>query len=188
MPSIKVGVTDQSDLIFSFKEASMPRKSAGALRRISIATMSAILFANLALLGTVAAPASAATEVYGYSCCAGGFGTTAYHPGQVIKVDWIRTAGHSSHATSKTVVLSLNASGPFPSIANLKKAMTKTPPSYGPTSFAAAPIHLSDQKAAHPISILRIPATAKAGFYELTIMVVKGHSTSSSVGIFTIKS
>ena len=169
----------------------MPRKTAGAVRRTWIATVSAILAANLALLCTVASPAgsaSASKEIYAYSCCNGGFGSNAYHPGQVIKVGWIRTASHSSHAPSKTIVLTASASGPFSSITILKKAMTKSPPSYGRTSFAAAPIHLSDQKAASPVSILRVPATAKAGFYELTIIVVKGHSTSRSIGIFTIKS
>ena len=169
----------------------MPRKTTGAVRRTWIATVSAILVANLALLGAVASPAGSASvskEIYGYSCCGGGFGSTAYHPGEVIKVDWIRTASHSSHAPSKAVVLTASASGPFPSITVLKKAMTKSPPSYGPTSFAATPIHLSDQKASSPVSILRVPTTAKAGFYELTIMVVRGHSTSRSIGIFTIKS
>jgi len=168
----------------------MPSKTAGSVRRIWIATVSGILAANLVLLGTVVSPAgsaSATKEIYAYSCCSGGFGSRAYHPGEVIKVDWIRTANHSSHAPSKTVVLTAGASGPFPSITILKKAMTKSPPSLGRTSFASAPILLSDQKAASPVSILRVPATAKAGFYELTITVVKGHASSRSIGIFTIK-
>jgi hypothetical protein len=169
----------------------MPRKAAGAVRRTWIATVSAILAANLALLCTVASPAGSASvskEIYGYSCCSGGFGSTTYHPGEVIKVDWIRTASHSSHAPSKTVVLTASASGPFSSITVLKKAMTKSPPNYGRTSFVATPIDLSDQKTSSPVSILRVPTTAKARFYELTIIVVKGHSTSRSIGIFTIKS
>lgn len=161
-----------------------------AVPRIWSAIVVGILVTNLGLVGSGAPSAESASspkEVYGYSCCGGGFGSSAYRPGQAISIDWIRTASGAKRLRSKTVELSASATGPFPSVSVLKQTLTKSPPGSGPLSFSASPIHVSDQSTASPVSILHVPAAAKPGYYALTITVVKGNFTSHSIGIFTIR-
>jgi hypothetical protein len=159
----------------------MPRK---------VSTLIAILVANLALFGSVALftqSAQGANEIYGYSCCSGGFGTVNYHPGETVKLDWITTPVRSSGAPAKTVDLSATASGPFPTVAAAKKAISDHHPTSGRTTFAASTLHVSDQKAASPVSLLHVPLSAKKGFYELTIKIVKGKNSAGGGLIFTVK-
>src|SRR5665213_1003679 len=121
-------------LRFSPKEVSMPRTTGWTLLQLRDTTLIAILIANLALIGIFAPSAQAASstkEIYSYSCCGGGFGTVNYHPGEIIKFDWIRTALRSSGAPAKMVVLSVSASGPFPTIAAVKKAFSRSHPVLG---------------------------------------------------------
>src|SRR5665213_2863190 len=127
-------------LRFSPKEVSMPRTTGWTLLHLRDTTLIAILIANLALIGIFAPSAQAASstkEIYGYSCCGGGFGTVNYHPGETIKIDWIRTSLRSSAAPAKTVNLSLSASCPFPTLAAAKKAFSGSHPALGHTIFAA---------------------------------------------------
>jgi hypothetical protein len=146
------------------------------LHHLRYTTLIAILVANLTLIGIVALPAQSAlgaNEIYGYSCCGGGFGTVNYHPGEIIKLDWKTTPVRSSGAPAKTVVLSASASGPFPTIAAAKKAISD--------------FHVSDQKAERPVSLLHVPPSATKGFYELTIKIVKGKNSAGGGLIFTVK-
>jgi hypothetical protein len=167
----------------------MPRTIGSKLGHFRVSTLIAILVANLALFGIVALPAQSAqaNEIYGYSCCSGGFGTVNYHPGETIKLDWITTPVRSSGAPAKTVVLSATASGPFPTIAAAKKAISNSHPAAGRTNFAATTLHVSDEKAASPVSLLHVPPSATKGFYELTIKIVKGKNSAGGGLIFTVK-
>ncbi|MGD0054122.1 MAG: hypothetical protein ABSC34_01610 [Acidimicrobiales bacterium] len=154
-------------------------------------TLSAVLVANLALIGIFTpsvGSASGLKEIYGFSCCSGGFGTVNYHPGETLHVDWISTALRSSAAAAVTVVLSANASGPFPSIAAAKKALASSQKDVGRTIFSAPSLHVSDQKPEKPVSLLHVPPSAGTGFYELTLEVVKGENSKHFGLIFTIKS
>lgn len=168
----------------------MPRTTGRTLLHIRVSTLIATLAANLTLFGTFAPSAQAAQgtkEIYGYSCCGGGFGTVNYHPGETIKLDWKRTAVRASSAPAKTVYLSASASGPFSTVAAAEKAFSGSHRVLGHTIFASSKIHVSDQQAVSPVSLLHVPASATKGFYLLIFKVVKGKSSSSGGVIFTVK-
>jgi hypothetical protein len=125
-------------------------------------------------------------EIYGYSCCSGGFGTVNYHPGQTVKVDWIRTGLRKSDAASTTIVLSAKASGPFPTIAAAQAASTGAS-KLGRTIFLATTLHVSDEKIESPVSLLHVPAGARPGFYELKIKIIKEPNSKGGALIFSVK-
>jgi hypothetical protein len=85
-----------------------------------------------------------------------------------------------------TVVLSAIASGPFPSLAAAKKALPNSHQGLGRTIFSAPSLHVSDQKAEKPVSLLHVAHSAGTGFYELTLRVVKEKNSKHFVLIFTI--
>jgi len=168
----------------------MSKTTGCTLRHHRASAPIAILVVTYALVGVFAPSAASAVgtnENYGYSCCGGGFGTVNYHPGETIKVDWIRTSLRSSGAPAKTVNLSVSASGPFPTIAAAKKAFSSSHPAVGRTNFAAPTLHVSDKKGEFPVSLLHVPLSAEKGFYELTIKIVKGKNSSGGGAIFTVR-
>jgi len=168
----------------------MPRTTRPTVRCFRVIALSAILVANLALIGIFTpseASASGLKEIYGFSCCSGGFGTVNYHPGETLHVDWISTALRSSAAPAVTVVLSANASGPFPTLAAAKKALPNSHQVLGRTKFSAPSLRVSDEKAEKPVSLLHVPPSAGTGFYELTLKVVKGKNSKHFGLIFTIE-
>ena len=172
----------------SRKGVPMSTTSGSSLRHLRIATLITILLSNLALIGIVApSPASAAklNTIYGYSCCTG-FGTINYHPGESIKLSWKSTALRSSDAAPKTLTLSASASGPFPTVAAASKAFSGNHSNSGRMNFSASTTHVSDEKAASPVSLLHVPANAGKGFYLLTTIVVKGPNTSRGGLIFHV--
>jgi hypothetical protein len=168
----------------------MPRKTRWPSRNARFASLIAILVSNFALIGIVLLPAQSAqgaNEIYGYSCCGGGFGTVNYHPGETVKLVWITTPERSSGAPAKTVVLSASASGPFSTLAAAKKAISESRPASGRTNFAATTLHVSDEKAVSPVAQLHVPPRAAKGFYELTFKIVKGKNSAHGGLIFTVK-
>jgi hypothetical protein len=125
--------------------------------------------------------------MYSYTCCGNALVTHAYHPGERIAVDWIRVASHGSKKPPTAITLIVSASGPYASVAILKHAFAMAHPNYGPTNFEAAPIKLSDTRAARPVSSLRVPANAGPGFYNLTEIVQEGLHFSSSASVVKIR-
>jgi hypothetical protein len=164
----------------------MRSRTSGVSKRRAVAAL-AVVVATLALAGPGASASKGPTELFGYSCCGGGFGTINYHPGEVVDVDWIRVPKHLMVTIAKTITLNVKASGPYASIALLKRSFAKSHPTYGKTNFAAAAIHVSDLKPASPVSVLRIPATAGTGFYEVTIHVQKGQASSGGGLIISVR-
>jgi hypothetical protein len=164
----------------------MPKLKGSTVRHIRVATVFAFLVANLTLVGVFAPSATAAQEVYGFSCCGGGFGTVNYHPGETIKVDWIQTAIRLTGAPAIKDTLSAHASGPFPTITAAKKALTGSHPVVGRTVFSATTLHVSDEKKASPVALLKVPSNAATGFYAFTFKIVKGKATGGGGLIFTV--
>jgi hypothetical protein len=155
-----------------------------------VTALIAYLVATLAVIGIFApsvASAGGLKEIYGYSCCGGGFGTVNYHPGETLKVDWIRHALRKSDASSTTIDLSVVASGPFPTIAAAQKAFTGSHPVLGRTVFSATTLQVSDEKIESPVSLLHVPSNAGTGFYELTVKRVKGKNSSGGGLVFSVK-
>jgi hypothetical protein len=159
----------------------MPTLAVSNSRRFRVTTLIAVLVANLVLIGIVGpsgASAGGLKEIYGYSCCGGGFGTVNYHPGETLKVEWIRNALRKSDASPTTIDLSVMASGPFPTIAAVKKDFTGSHPVLGRTVFSAITLHVSDEKKVSPVSLLHVPVNAGTGYYEVTTKRVKGKDSS----------
>jgi hypothetical protein len=168
----------------------MPKLVGSTALQLRATALIAVLVANLALVGILAPPDASAgglKEIYGYSCCGGGFGTVNYHPGETLKVDWIRTALRKSDASATTIDLSVTASGPFPTIAAAEKAISGSKSVLGRTVFSATTLKVSDEATVSPVSLLHVPANAKTGFYELTAKRVKGQNSSSGGLVFTIR-
>jgi hypothetical protein len=183
------GSSDFIGLRFSFKEVSMPRLTGSTSHPRWVATLIAFLVASLVLIGFVApsvASAGGLKEIYGYSCCAGGFGTVNYHPGETVDVEWISTALRKSDASPVTLDLSVSASGPFSTIAAVKKAFARSHPELGRTNFSATTLHVSDEKKGSPDSVLHVPANAGKGYYEITTKRVKGQNSSGGSLIVSI--
>jgi len=84
------------------------------------------------------------------------------------------------------VSLSVKASGPYPSITALKKALAKRHPALGKVYSAPTTLRITDEKATSPVSTLRVPTSAGTGFYEISITVVKGPSFVTIGGIITV--
>jgi hypothetical protein len=167
----------------------MPKMTGPTSHHRWVETLIALLVANLTLIGVVApsvASASGLKEIYGYSCCAGGFGTVNYHPGETLNVEWISTALRKSDASPVTIDLSVSASGPFSTIAALKKAFAGSHPALGRTNFSATTLHVSDEKKGSPVSVLHVPANAGKGYYEITVKRVKGSNSSGGGLIISI--
>jgi hypothetical protein len=165
----------------------MPTLHRSTLHRLRVTTLIAFLVANLSLVGLFAASATAAQEVYGFSCCGGGFGTVNYHPGETIKVDWKQTALRLTGAPAIKVALSASASGPFPTIAAAQRALTGTHPVVGRIVFAATTLHVSDEKKASPVALLHVPPNAGTGFYAFAFKILKGKATGSGGLIFSVR-
>jgi hypothetical protein len=168
----------------------MPTLAGSKSHHLRVAILIAVLVANLTLIGIFApsvASAGGLKEIYGYGCCGGGFGTVNYHPGETLKVEWIRTALRKSDASPATIDLSVSASGPFPTIAAVKKAFANSHPDLGRVNFSAITLHVSDEQKVNPVSVLHVPAGAAPGFYELTTKKVKGSDSSGGGLIFSIK-
>ena len=127
------------------------------------------------LVGGCSRPAAAPTvgyARYGYSCCQPGPPEVA-HPGQVITLHWVTAAQPPTPAATATpVTLSAWLTGPFPTVAALKTAMTAASPPAA--AVTAAAVRTTDRVGGTPISTLPLPAQAPAGFYDLRTSVVSG--------------
>lgn len=127
------------------------------------------------LLGGCSRPAAAPALTYaryGYSCCQPGPPEVA-HPGQVITLHWITTAQPPTPAATATAVtLSAWLTGPFPTVAALKTAMTA--PSPPAPAVSAAAVHTTDRVGGTPLSMVPLPANAPVGFYDLRTSVISG--------------
>jgi hypothetical protein len=123
---------------------------------------------------------------FSYSCCDATFVNTVYHPGAVMTLKWTPSAYPPSDYPRSTVTLSAGISGPFHSVASLKKAFGRSHPKLGVINSKALTVRLSDQKPAHPTSLIRIPTDASKGFYELTTTVKEGSVTTSGGSIIRI--
>ena len=114
-----------------------------------------------------------------YSCCTSSFVNTVYHPGAVMTLKWSQSTYPPNNYARSTVTLSASISGPFQTVASLKKAFARSHPQLGVVNSKALTIRLSDQKSAHPVSLIQVPADAGKGWYQLTTTVKEGSTTIS---------
>ena len=176
-------------LFFHDSETAMNKGRGSGVSRLQALIAMGIFVATL-LPGSVASanPSPKTTsEVFTYTCCSGSVGAHAYHPGEIIAVRWKRVASRETQRSPIDITLIVSATGPYASVAALRRAFAKAHPNYGRTNFEAKPIELSDTTPAYPVSSLRIPNNAGAGFYNLTEIVQKGLHFSSGKSIVTVR-
>lgn len=121
-------------------------------------------------------------EAYSYTWCVSDLGAEVWHAGQPVRVAWTAVRGkQGARPGPASVRLTVLLSGPFRSVAELKQAISGSPPSAtrpgGRAPIAAAPaIRATTRSAAAPVSALTIPQDAPAGFYDLQFVVAAGTS------------
>jgi hypothetical protein len=108
---------------------------------------------------------------YSYGCCISHPGTTLWRPGQTMRIPWTAFREPQGSARARAyATLTLVLIGPF---ANSGAATTAIiaglwfdhPDRYIPV--ASVTISATTRAATRPISVLRIPRTVPAGFYDL---------------------
>jgi hypothetical protein len=138
------------------------------------------------LLATTALPAgssTARTPRYDYGCCQATLVNTVYHPGDRIALHWIRRALSPSTRPPVTMTLSVTVTGPYVSVMTLKLSATKRIHTTARFTLKAPAIKVFDTIAARPVSVVRLPASATAGYYNLATKV---STTNFGVGAATI--
>jgi len=123
---------------------------------------------------------------YSYTCCTESLVNTVYHPGDTIVVRWIRSAGIPTRVRATSITLSTGLSGPYRTVTLLKTDSVGAHPQLGGTNVSAVPIRVMDRTIASPVSILRIPADAGAGYYNLTTTVGTKNLTIGGAGIIRV--
>jgi len=123
---------------------------------------------------------------FSFFCCTASFVNTVYHPGAVMTLKWSQSTYPPNNYPRSMVTLSASISGPFQTVTSLKKAFARSHPQLGVVNSKASTIRLSDQKSAHPVSHIQIPADAGKGWYELTTSVKGGSITTSGGAVIRI--
>lgn len=123
---------------------------------------------------------------YSYTCCTESLINTVYHPGDIIAVHWIRSASTATRIRATSITLSTRLSGPYRTVTLLKTDSVGANPQLGRTNASAVPIRVMDTIVASPVSILRIPADAGAGYYNLTTTVGMKNLTVGGAGIIRV--
>jgi len=125
---------------------------------------------------------------FSYDCCRALLVNTIHHPGDVLKLRWIRltNAPTTNKQPAFTIVLSASISGPFATVASLKSAFARSHPRLGDVNSKATVVRISNRKFANPVSSIRIPANAGKGYYELTTSVAGGSVTQTGGSVIRI--
>jgi hypothetical protein len=125
---------------------------------------------------------------FSYACCSALLVNTIHHPGDMLTLRWIRStnAPTTSKQPAFTIVLSVSISGPFATVASLKSAFARSHPNLGDVNAKATVIRISNRKSANPVSLIRIPANAGKGYYELTTSVAGGSVTQTGGSVLRI--
>jgi hypothetical protein len=110
-----------------------------------------------------------------------------YHPGSVITVRWIRSASTPTQSPVTSITFSMSLSGPYRTVSLLKHDSIGAHPRLGRTNARAKRIIVFDAVAGSPVSILRIPADAGPGYYNLTTAMGSKNLTESGSGIIRVE-
>jgi hypothetical protein len=165
--------------------------------RRSIRLKKSVLIGIFALTTLVLSPTTSGAQTpnsyhatFTYECCSASalLVNTIYHPGDVLTLKWIPETNTPtlSKQPTFTIVLSANISGPFASVVSLKKAFTRAHPKRGRVNSKAITVRLSNRKSANPVSIIRIPANASKGYYELSTSMAGGSVAVSGGSVIRI--
>jgi len=93
----------------------------------------------------------------------------AYHPGDVVTIHWIRETSEAvAPSTATPLTLTAHLDG-----ASAGVAQAKGPAARGTDHITASPVQVTDRTLKAPVSLLRIPAGAAPGLYNLTTKVAR---------------
>jgi hypothetical protein len=137
--------------------------------------------------GSLSSVLEGAHPRYSYTCCGAKVMNTIYHPGSVITVHWIRSTVTPTQAPASSIGLSLSLSGPYRTVNLLKTDSVGAHPRLGRTNARAKRIVVLDTAADNLVSILRIPADAGTGYYNLTTTTGTKDLTVSGSGIIRVE-
>ena len=113
---------------------------------------------------------------------------TTWHAGQHITLHWQATPRTlTSNRHGSQVTLRLTLTGPFPTVAALKQAISQGNNPAGVRSIEAAPLTVSDRTEATPASELDLPANLAPGHYNLGWSAGTGGNSVAASGILVIQ-
>lgn len=174
--------------------------SRDAYLRIGFVVMSVVVAGLFLLIAFTGRPTHSSPEpgslpsilegthpTYTYSCCRGSAMNAIYHPGSVITVRWIRSASTPTQSPVTSITFSMSLSGPYRTVSLLKHDSIGAHPRLGRTNARAKRIIVFDAVAGSPVSILRIPADAGPGYYNLTTAMGSKNLTESGSGIIRVE-
>jgi len=163
--------------------AVMPGSRGSAVGRTIVVTASCALLGAL-MAGCGVSPAAVSRPVYTYTCCSASLTAKPWHPGQQVRVVWIeqRTTANRSHLVATlTVVLT----GPYRTVSALKTA-NRAGAKPDPRLAVAQEAQILSRPTRPPVSIIRIPAGATPGYYNLDTIVSIAGGTVSGSSVVTI--
>lgn len=142
---------------------------------VGLSSMSLLVLSACASPGGVTS--STGANQVPFTCCVSGDIRPIRHPGEAVKLHWINSSSDpASTGGVATVRLEAGLSGPFDSVDELKAAE-------GGTATITAPVVLATtEPGSAPVSTLRIPKDASAGFYDLTTTISQGGGVTYSSG------
>jgi len=115
-----------------------------------------------------------------FTCCSASDINPVRHPGETVRLHWIATPlDRSASSQLSTLRLEAGLSGPFPSLSALKAAD-------GPATIMAPVVVATNKVGSAPVSVIRIPMDAPAGYYNLTTMVSQGGGQISAASVITV--
>jgi len=118
-------------------------------------------------------------EQFRFTCCANSDALTqAWHPGQVITVQWSAEAvGMTATDDQHQITLAAVLTGPYASVAALKAGDTAS------ETLRATPVRVTDRTSGGALSTIALPLDLAAGWYDLSTSI---RSAESSLGGATV--
>jgi hypothetical protein len=122
---------------------------------------------------------------YSYSCCSWKFVHTKYRPGARLLIHWSPVPDSSP----PNVYLKLTAwiVGPFLTSNFIKDATESPTPGSGLMKVSAIAVKVSNSAPLHPVSMIRLPSSAKPGYYELWTEIVSLDGSGNGIGATIIR-
>ena len=115
-----------------------------------------------------------------FTCCANAEALThAWHPGQVVTLQWsAESAGMSAADVQHPITLSAIFTGPYANVVALKAGGTHS------ETLLASPIQVTDRTSVGAVSTIALPLDLAAGWYNLiTTEKSSGGSTAGAMVI-----
>jgi hypothetical protein len=122
---------------------------------------------------------------YAYTCCSSRLVNTIYHPGGLLVIHWIRYVDTSP--PHERILIDATLIGPFHSVSDLTQELIHSGRVAGATMVHAVSITVDNSVPKILKSVIRIPKTAKPGFYDLQTGDIDLHTGNSGSGVSVIQ-